>query len=79
MPAGVILFLLTGAAPPFLLVCLLVMCYLTGYELSKERELQFLWKAWWVLLVFILNILGFALFWIWLLIRRTRAAQRRIS
>jgi hypothetical protein len=29
--------------------------------------------------VFILNILGFALFWIWLLIRRTRAAQRRIS
>jgi hypothetical protein len=49
------------------------MCYLTGYELWKERDLQFLWKAWWVLLVFILNVLGFALFWIWLLIRRTRA------
>jgi hypothetical protein len=69
----VILFLLTSAAPPFLLVCLLIMCYLAGYELTKERDLQFLWKAWWVLLVFILNVLGFALFWIWLLIRRTRA------
>ena len=52
------------------------MCYLTGYELWKERDLQFLWKAWWVLFVFILNILGFALFWIWLLIRRTRARRR---
>ena len=66
------LFLLTSAAPPFLLICLLIMCYLTGYELWKE-DLQFLWKAWWVLFVFLLNILGFAIFWIWLLIRRTRA------
>ena len=66
------LFLLTGAAPPFLLICLLIMCYLAGYELRKE-DLQFLWKAWWVLFVFLLNILGFAIFWIWLLIRRTRA------
>jgi len=72
MRPQVALFLLTGSAPPFLFICLLVMCYLAGYELAKE-DLQFLWKAWWVLLVFILNILGFALFWIWLLIRRTRA------
>ena len=72
MPRPMFLFLLSGHAPTFLLVCLLVMCYLTGYELWKE-DLQFLWKAWWVLFVFLLNILGFAIFWIWLLIRRTRA------
>ena len=72
MPGSMILFLLTGSVPPFLLVCLLIMCYLAGYELWKEQELQFLWKAWWVLFVFLLNILGFAIFWIWLLIRRTR-------
>jgi hypothetical protein len=31
-----ILFLLTDAVPPFLLICLLIMCYLAGYELWKE-------------------------------------------
>jgi hypothetical protein len=40
----------------------------------KEGEsIPFLWKAWWVLLVFLMNVLGFAVFWIWLLIRRKRA------
>ena len=58
MPGSMILFLLTGHVPPFLLVCFLIMCYLAGYELWKEQELQFLWKAWWVLFVFLLNILG---------------------
>ena len=48
------------------------MCYLTGYELWKEKDLQFLFKAWWVLFVFLLNILGFAIFWIWLARRRDR-------
>jgi hypothetical protein len=67
-----ILFVLTGAAPPILVVTLLAMCYLTGYELWKEQDLPFLWKAWWVLLVFILNVLGFAIFWIWLAVRRVR-------
>ena len=71
-----VLFLLTGHLPFFLLICQVIMCYLTGYELVKETDLQFLWKAWWVLVVFLLNILGFALFWIWLLIRRTRRAAR---
>lgn len=70
-----VLFLLTGAAPPILVVTLLIMCYLTGYEMWKEGEaLPFLWKAWWVLLVFLLNVVGFAIFWIWLAIRRSRAA-----
>ena len=75
MRAAMLLFLITGAAPPILIVTLFVMCYLTGYELRKETELQFLWKAWWVLLVFLLNVIGFGLFWAWLLIRRNRGPR----
>ena len=67
-----ILFVLTGQAPPILVLTLVAMCYLTGYELWKEQELQFLWKAWWVLLVVLLNVVGFAIFWIWLAVRRGR-------
>jgi uncharacterized BrkB/YihY/UPF0761 family membrane protein len=70
MPADMILFVLTGQVPPILLLTLIVMCYLTGWELYKESELPLLWKVWWVLLVFILNVLGFAIFWIWLATRR---------
>ena len=52
MAALMILFVLTGNAPPILLVTLAIMCYLTGYELWKEGdEIPFLWKAWWVLFV----------------------------
>ena len=58
MAAAMILFVLTGAAPPVLVLTLIVMCYLTGWELWKEKELPFLWKAWWVLLVFLLNVVG---------------------
>ena len=70
-----ILFVITGAAPPILILTLLVMCYLTGYELWKEgEEVAFLVKAWWVLLVFLLNVVGFGIFWIWLAVKRTRRA-----
>lgn len=72
-----VLFILTGAAPVILVVTLLAMCYLTGYELSKELDVPFLWKAWWVLLVFLLNVVGFAIFWIWLARRRYKAAGRK--
>jgi uncharacterized BrkB/YihY/UPF0761 family membrane protein len=72
MAAAMILFVLTGGAPLILVVTLLIMCYLAGYELWKERDLPFLWKAWWVLFVFLLNLLGFAVFWIWLATRRVR-------
>ena len=72
-----ILFVLTGAAPPILVVTLLVMAYLTGYELRKEEDLPFLWKAWWVLLVLLLNVVGFGIFWIWLARRRYKAAGRK--
>ena len=74
MAQAVILFVLTGQAPPILVVTLLILAYLTGLELYRERELPFLYKAWWVLLVLLLNIVGFAAFWIWLTVRRR---QRR--
>ena len=68
-----ILFILTGQAPPILIVTLAVMAYLTGYELWKEGDdLPFLWKAWWVLFVVLLNVVGFGIFWIWLARRRVR-------
>lgn len=70
-----ILFLITGAAPPVLVLTLLIMCYLTGYELNKEKTLPFLWKAWWVLFVLLLNVIGFAIFWAWLLHRRHRTPR----
>jgi hypothetical protein len=72
MAAAMILFVLTGAAPPILVLTLIVMCYLAGYELSKEKDLPFLWKAWWVLFVFLTNIVGLGIFWIWLATRRRR-------
>jgi hypothetical protein len=70
-----LLFALTGQAPPILIIALLIFCYLTGYELSHEEDLPFLWKAWWVLLVFLLNIVGYAFFWIWLTVRRRSRRQ----
>ena len=73
MPAAMVLFIFTGNTPPILVVTLLIMAYLTGYEMWKERDLQFLWKAWWVLFVLLLNVVGFGIFWIWLLYRRRKA------
>jgi hypothetical protein len=70
-----LLFMLTGAAPPILVVTLLIMCYLTGYETWKDQEMPFLWKAWWVLFVFMLNVIGFGLFWAYMFYRRARARR----
>ena len=69
-----IVFVFSGQVPPILVLTLLVMAYLTGYELWKEGDdVPFLIKAWWVLLVLLLNIVGFGIFWIWLARRRVRA------
>jgi hypothetical protein len=68
---AVILFILFGQMPIVLLVALLIMCYLTGIELRNEPD-PLLIKAWWVLLVFLTNVIGFAAFWIWLTVRRRR-------
>ena len=69
-----ILFLLTGQIPPILLLGLLILCYLTAWDLWKE-DLPFLIKAWWVLLVFIGNLIGYAVFRIWLAARRRHSPE----
>jgi uncharacterized BrkB/YihY/UPF0761 family membrane protein len=73
--AAVIVFVLTGQAPPILLITLVILAYLTGLELWREEDLAFLYKAWWVLLVLLLNVVGFAAFWIWLTVRRRRRRE----
>ncbi len=71
-----IIFVITGQAPPILILTLLGMCYLTGYELWKEGEaLPFMIKAWWVLFVALFNVLGFGIFWIWLARKRYRRTK----
>jgi hypothetical protein len=70
----VLLFALTGQAPPILLLALAVLCYLTVWDLWNE-DLPVMVKAWWVLLVFITNLIGYAAFRIWLAARR-RGRQR---
>jgi hypothetical protein len=67
----VILFLVMGQMPVVLLVALLILCYLTAIELRPEDD-PVLIKAWWVLLVFLTNVLGYAAFRIWLAVRRRR-------
>jgi hypothetical protein len=71
--ARMIVFALTQQAPPVLLLALLILCYLTVLELRKEQDQPFLWKAWWTLLVFLGHVAGFAVFWIWLFMRRRAA------
>jgi hypothetical protein len=67
----VILFLVMGQMPIVLLLALLVLCYLTIIELRPEPD-PVLIKAWWVLLVFLTNVVGYAAFRIWLALRRRR-------
>ena len=70
------LFLITGQTPPILIVALLILCYLTGLELYQEKDLPFLPKAWWVLLVLLLHLLGYVIFRVWLAVRRRSASFR---
>jgi hypothetical protein len=65
-----IVFVLTSAAPPILIVALLILVYLTGLELWHEDDLEFLWKAFWVLFVFLGHIFGYGIFRAWLALHR---------
>jgi len=66
-----IVFVVTGQAPPILIVALLILVYLTGIDLWRE-DLPFLMKAWWVLLVLLLNVVGYLAFRVWLAVRHRR-------
>ena len=70
-----IVFVFTGQAPIILLVTLLILCYLTGLELWQEKDMDFLPKAWWVLLVFIFHVFGYVVFRVWLAMRRRNSAE----
>ena len=70
-----LLFVLTGQLPPILLLALVILCYLTAWDLWNERDVPFLIKAWWVLLVFLTNILGYAGFRFWLALHRRRRQE----
>ena len=65
-----IVFVITGQVPPILAVALLILVYLTGLELRHEDDLEFLWKAFWVLFVFLGHVFGYALFRGWLALQR---------
>jgi hypothetical protein len=71
----VLLFVLTRDIPLILFVGLLILCYLTAWDLWSEKDLPFLIKAWWVLLVFLTNVVGYAAFRIWLAARRRRRQE----
>jgi hypothetical protein len=70
MRARMILFVFTEQVPPILAIALLILCYLTGLELRHEDDLPFLWKAFWVLFVFLGHVLGYGIFRAWLALHR---------
>jgi hypothetical protein len=65
-----IVFVLTQQLPPILVVALLIVVYLTALELWHEDDLSLLWKAFWVLFVFLGHVLGYGLFRGWLALHR---------
>jgi hypothetical protein len=73
--APMIVFVLTQQTPPILVLSLAILVYLTWWDLRSEDDLPFLAKAWWMLLVFIGHVAGYAAFRIWLATRRARARR----
>jgi hypothetical protein len=70
-----IVFVFTGQVPPILLVALLILVYLTALELWHEDDLEFLWKAFWVLFVFLGHVFGYGIFRAWLALHRRNRAS----
>jgi hypothetical protein len=71
-------FVVTGRVPLLLVACLAGMLYLTWLELREEPDMEPLVKVWWVLLVLLLNVVGYVALRLWLAgVRRRRAGGRR--
>jgi hypothetical protein len=70
---SMILFLLTGNAPFFLLILLAALVYLTWIEL-RDEPVELNVKLWWLSLVLLTNVPGYVVLRIWLYARRR--AQR---
>jgi hypothetical protein len=71
---SMILFLLTGNAPFFLIVLLVALVYLTWFEL-RDEPVDLNVKLWWMSLVLLANVPGYLAMRIWLFARRRRAEQ----
>jgi len=70
-----VVFVFTQQVPPILALALLILVYLTWLEIRHEDDLEFLWKAFWVLFVFLGHVFGYGIFRAWLALhRRGRAA-----
>jgi len=65
-----VVFVITQQLPPILVIALGIVIYLTVLELWNEDDLQFLWKAFWVLFVFLGHVLGYGIFRAWLALHR---------
>ena len=70
-----VLFVLTGAAPPILLLVLAVTLYLVIIDVKDEPGLAFLHKAWWFLFVLLLHVPGYLIFRVWIAVRRHRRRE----
>jgi hypothetical protein len=70
--AAVLLFLLTGEAPPIMVLVLAVTLYLVWFDVKDEPGLAFLHKAWWFMFVVLTHVPGYLIFRVWLAVRRHR-------
>jgi len=65
-----VIFVITQQLPPILVLALGILVYLTWLEVWHEDELPFLWKAFWVLFVFLGHVFGYGIFKAWLALHR---------
>jgi hypothetical protein len=70
-----LLFVLVGHVPTVLLLAQLGMLYLVIVDMRAEDDLDFQVKVWWVLLVFLLNVVGLLAEKVWVTMRRRRRAS----
>jgi hypothetical protein len=70
--AAVLLFLLTGNAPPIMILVLIVTLYLVVMDIKDEPGLAFLHKAWWFMFVVLTHVPGYLIFRGWIAVRRHR-------
>jgi hypothetical protein len=70
-----ILFVLTGNAPPIMILVLAVTLYLVVTDIKDEPGLAFLHKAWWFMFVVLTHVPGYLIFRVWIAVRRHRRRE----
>ena len=70
-----LLFLLTGNAPPIMILVLAVSLYLVVWDIKDEPGLAFLHKAWWFMFVVLTHVPGYLIFRVWIAVRRHRRKE----